>query len=349
MYEEQNQETIFDRMYDALPDGITALEGTFMGNSLQPTASELAEVYLELDGTLKESSAVTAEEYESLKNKGADIGLFPLAAYKAAGYVTFYGDDGTEIEIETAVQTEAELVFYTTKAAVIADGEVAVPVIAEDFGVTYNLPPETIIDMPVMVIGVVSVINHEAIAGGTDEEDMEHFRTRLLDKVRRPSTGGNKYDYENWAREVPGVGFAKCIPRWQGKGTVQVLVCDVGGLPAEPPLCQRVETYIIDIQPIGADVTVSPPLKQTVNILVKIDSLEPLEDVQERIETKIRDYLKGLVFSGTSLSYAQIGRLIFEVPGVRDYADLEINGQTGNIPLPDKAVFVLGGVTVEQL
>ena len=349
MYEQQTQEVIFDRMYDDLPDGITALEGTFMGNALQPTASELSEVYLELDGITKETSAVTAEEYITLKNKGVDIGLFPLDAYKATGHVTFYGDDDTEIEADTAVQTESELVFYTTEDAVITDGEVTVPIVAEDFGQQYNVPAETIIDMPVMVVGVVSVINICAITGGTDEEDIEHFRTRLLDKVRRPSTGGNKYDYENWAREVPGVGYAMCLPRWQGRGTVQVLICDVGGFPAEEPLCQKVQAYIEDIQPIGADLTVAAPTKQNIDIVVKVDTSDSLTEIQEKIETKIRDYLKSMVFNGASLSYAQIGRLIFEVPGVRDYAELELNGTSGNIILQVNAVFVLGGVEIEKL
>ena len=350
MYEEQTQEAIFDRMYDNLPDGITALEGTFMGNALQPAASELAEAYIALEGICQNASAVTAEDYEALKNKGLDIGLHPLDAYKATGTVTFTGDQGSEIEAGTEVQTETGLVFLTLlDAAIDESGEVDIPIEAEDFGVKYNVPPQSIIDLPAMIVGVVSVANHAAMAGGTDEEDMEQFRQRLLDRIRRPSTGGSKYDFENWAREVPGVGFAKCYPRWQGRGTVQVLVCDPDGLPGSESLCQKVHTYIEEKRPIGADVDVSAPNSTEVNISVRISSIDPLAFAAEKIEQKIRDFLKTLVFSGSQLSLAQVGKLIFEVPGVSDYAGLLINGQAESADLPDKSVFVLGGVVVEQL
>ena len=47
---------------------------------------------------------------------------------------------------------------------------------------------------------------------------------RLLDYIRRPPAGGNKYDYVKWAREIDNVASAYCFPLAQGLGTVDVVI-----------------------------------------------------------------------------------------------------------------------------
>jgi len=47
---------------------------------------------------------------------------------------------------------------------------------------------------------------------------------RLLEYIRRPPAGGNKYDYIKWAMAVDNVAAAYCIPLAQGLGTVDVVV-----------------------------------------------------------------------------------------------------------------------------
>lgn len=48
--------------------------------------------------------------------------------------------------------------------------------------------------------------------------------TRLLEHLRRPPAGGNKADYEKWAREIANVAAAYCYPIHQGIGTADVVV-----------------------------------------------------------------------------------------------------------------------------
>lgn len=47
---------------------------------------------------------------------------------------------------------------------------------------------------------------------------------RLLDYIRRPPAGGNKYDYIKWALEIDNVASAYCFPLAQGLGTVDVVI-----------------------------------------------------------------------------------------------------------------------------
>lgn len=57
-------------------------------------------------------------------------------------------------------------------------------------------------------------------SGETDEE----LLARLLEYIRRPPAGGNKYDYQKWALEIDNVANAWCIPLSQGPGTVDVII-----------------------------------------------------------------------------------------------------------------------------
>jgi len=50
------------------------------------------------------------------------------------------------------------------------------------------------------------------------------YLARVLDYIRRPPAGGNKYDYVKWALAVSGVAKAYCIPIGQGLGTVDVII-----------------------------------------------------------------------------------------------------------------------------
>ena len=56
--------------------------------------------------------------------------------------------------------------------------------------------------------------------GETDAE----LLTRLLDYIRRPPAGGNKYDYVKWALAIDSVEKAWCFPLGQGLGTVDVVI-----------------------------------------------------------------------------------------------------------------------------
>ncbi|OPY00364.1 MAG: Baseplate J-like protein [Syntrophorhabdus sp. PtaB.Bin047] len=59
---------------------------------------------------------------------------------------------------------------------------------------------------------------------------------RYLEYIRRPPAGGNKYDYEKWAKAIDNVSAAYCYPLAQGLGTVDVvIVANEGNTGSEVP------------------------------------------------------------------------------------------------------------------
>ena len=96
---------------------------------------------------------------------------------------------------------------------------------------------------------------------------------RLLDHLRRPPAGGNKYDYEKWALEITNVIAAYCIPLGQGVGSVDVvIVADKTATGSDIPtqeLLDEVKSHIEDVRPLTVKYTrVLPPTILTQNVTI---------------------------------------------------------------------------------
>ena len=88
--------------------------------------------------------------------------------------------------------------------------------------------------------------------GETDED----YLARLLEDLRRPPAGGNKYDYVKWAREIANVKAAYSFPLAQGASSVDVVIVadpDLTGseIPAQD-LLDAVSAYIEEVRPVTA-------------------------------------------------------------------------------------------------
>ena len=96
-------------------------------------------------------------------------------------------------------------------------------------------------------------------SGETDDE----LLARLLEIIRHPPAGGNRYDYEQWATAIDDVQSAYCIPLADGIGTVMVVVlADAVSTGSETPsaeLLAEVAAYIEEERPVTAVVSVVSP------------------------------------------------------------------------------------------
>lgn len=199
------------------------------------------------------------------------------------------------------------------------------------------------------VSGITATLG-DIITAGTDEENDDAMRARFYEKVRLPATSGNAYHYQQWALEVPGVGAAKVIPLGDGPGTVTILVVD-SDKAVSPTLPGKVAEYIETVRPIGATVSVLSPDVLEINIAanVQLDGSESLEEVKQVFKTELTDFLKNLTFSGKRVSYAKIGNVLLDVPGVSDFDTFTINGVIGNIAVGDRQVPVVGTISLTEV
>jgi hypothetical protein len=121
---------------------------------------------------------------------------------------------------------------------------------------------------------------------------------RVLEQIRKPPAGGNRYDYRRWAREASAlVASAWCVPCGQGPGTIDlVITADSAQTGSEIPtdeLLAAVRAYIVDICP--GDVkylrVVAPEILAQDVTIVRADATFPAATAQ----ASIANYLSGFI------------------------------------------------------
>ncbi len=126
------------------------------------------------------------------------------------------------------------------------------------------------------------------------DESTAELLARVLDDIRQPPAGGNKYDYVKWALEVDGVGKAYCIPLAQGLGTVDVLILASGANETpDQALIDDVYDHIDDVRPVTAHtmrVLAPDVITQAITMIAigdNIDTAEITADIEAHMNNLI--------------------------------------------------------------
>lgn len=227
-----------------------------------------------------------------------------------------------------------------------------VNIIAVQPGNTGVVGAGAITQMPVTIAGINGCSNAAPTHDGYDAESDDALRERYYIALRTPATSGNKYSYKSWALEVAGVGDAEVFPLGHGENTVDVVIINSDMLPASEQLVTDVQNYIDPdsagkgegAAPMGAHCYVSAATALEIDVTAKLTIAGDQDKVETAVKTSIEAYLAGIAFSGTNVSYAQIGNGILDTEGVLDYENLTVNEGITNIGVPERHVAVLGTV-----
>lgn len=347
---------IHKRMIDNAPSNVNTIEGDLFWSNTRPVADEVARIKnITLVNILKSRFPQTATNPEDLNLCGEEDGISRKQADYAIQKMKFVGSVGTPIPVDRIVCTEAteenkSIEFKLLETVTIAvNGEITVNAQCTEVGIIGNVPLGEIKILAKSLNGIASVSNVEIVQKGVDVEDNETYRQRMLEKNKKPITSGNIYQYEEWAKEVTSVGDAKCFPLWNGRGTVKVVIVDSSMRGATAQLIQDVYDYIDSVRPVlSGTLTVVSATEKAVNIScnVTLAAGYTIEMVQESFNNLSKEYLKEISFKSSYLSIAKTGNILLSTPGILDYSDLTINNSTGNLPLSDEEIPVLGTVTI---
>lgn len=341
------QEEILSRLLSEISTEYDKTVGSFFYDVEKPVSSELETVYGKVEDILKNGFAKTAEG-EYLDNKVLEQGLTRKPATASTVTVKITGTPNSSVSVGDKVASDTLVFTVIENAALDENGTASVLASCDTLGKIGNIPIGAINKFPVTLPGLVTVTNEVAATGGFDAETDDELRERYFEKVSLPATSGSKYHYIGWAKEVNGVGDAKCIPLWNGNGTVKVIIINKDKGVASAELIAEVATHIEENRPIGASVTVESATPLTINISVSLVLASGVteETAVERITKSVTAFLQNKAFSSSYISFAQIGGCILNCDGITDYTDLTLNGGTENIDVSETAVPVLGVITI---
>lgn len=331
-------EELLQAMLERVPNDVDKREGSIIYDALAPCAYFLAQQNFQLDNFINLVFPDTAVG-EYLDRAAEGYNIYRKPATKAVRKVTTSGpvEIGTRWGINNLTYILIEKIDETEYRAE-----------CETAGVIGNQYQGEL--QPIsMVSGILAVLG-DILNPGTDTETDEALRERLYAKVRFPATSGNAYHYQQWAQEVPGTGAAKVFPLDNGPGTVTVLVVDNEKEISES-LPAVVADHIESVRPIGATVTVKSPEEARISITAKIllNGSMTLEDVQLSYKKAVKKFLKETVFTTYRVSYAKLGSLLLDTPGVEDFEGFLLNGGTGNVTIGEKQIPVEGEIHLTEV
>lgn len=196
-------------------------------------AAGLYGLYQYLDWQFRQIFPDTADE-ENLLRRGVERGVPRKQAQQAVGVLLLTGSDGAPVNV--GVRWVLNGVLYEATEGVNISGATAVQVRAVDAGAAGNLAAglQLTAVSPILGVNSVATVGAAGITGGTDLEDLDVYRERVLERYRVLPHGGNADDYLTWAKAQPGVTRAWCKRNWVGPGTVGVFVVNDAADPIAP-------------------------------------------------------------------------------------------------------------------
>ncbi|MDN9632430.1 baseplate J/gp47 family protein [Clostridioides difficile] len=337
MYSSQTYDVVKNRTLSNIDLNIYKGEGSFLSDMVSPVNSELAKFYIELSYLHKK--AFIEDNFDDFLDKRVnEFGVYRKLGTEAIGEVIFEGKTGTIIPNGTIISYN-ELLFV-----VIKDIEISLeieqnisPVQALEIGVRYNIPASTEFKLQDEIAGVTRIYNNLDFKGGTEIETDEELKERFYKIQKNQATSGNKAHYEAWALEVEGVYNAKIYPRWNGPGTIKVLIFGENNQAVDTEVIERCKEHIEEEMPIGPALTVLTPTILDINISasIKLEAGYTLDFVKESFLESINNYLINV---NKEIIYTKVSAILASVEGLHDFSNLLLNSKAENITFEEDKV-----------
>lgn len=324
MSNEYTQADILTRLLNDLPESWDKSVGQFPHDIMTAVSYEFEKKYLNSKYEFERGliSKATGADLDILLN---DFGFYRKGATRAAGKVTFTGKPGADINYGDLVASNSATYTVTESGIIGESGTAEFKIECTIAGNIGNSVIDTIHIIPIGLRDIYSVNNDELITGGSSVETDDEFRGRFTEYYSNPAASGNQAEYEKWAKEVDGVGYAKCIPIWNGGGTVKVVFSDKNNKPASDDLIQTVYNHIVELKPVCAQLTVATV--NAVNVTLKITDLEvdasfSRDKVKQDIAEYADEYFSTLSLEGDTIAYFKVVRYVMQTSGLMSCGDI---------------------------
>jgi uncharacterized phage protein gp47/JayE len=235
------------------------------------------------------------------------------------------------------VNTQTGVIYVLTDTTAVTVGTEVVEIKATTPGEIGSLQVAQEIDFVSPLGFVEDTVEVDAeTTPGSDQEDLEDYRARVIDAYQKQPQGGALADYEQWAEETPDVINAYPYPGTLPSEVDVYIEVDnqTDGIPTAPQLAAALQ-YITydpitgrqDRKPVTADVTTLAITRTAFD--VEITGLSPdTSEIRSAIQTALENYFIGREPYILGLSIERLDKItISSVTSIADNA-AAANGAT---------------------
>lgn len=318
-------EEIYEELLDAYSQrcGFRPEESCDLSVRLYAAAAQVQALEIQGEWTLAQSFPQTAQG-EYLDYHADTRGLSRLEGTKATGVLRFSVGSPAAMALTipagTVCMTEEGTAFQTAEDVILQVGVVEADAEAEavEPGRGGNAASGTITVMTACPVGVTACINPAPFSGGSDGENDESLRERILKSYHRLPNGANASWYEQTAMSHEGVAEAQAVGRARGIGTVDVYISAENGAPEES-LLEAVRADLQKRREIAVDVQVLAPVEGAANVAAAVAAEDgySFEEVRIRVEQALAAFFNGRLL-GKGVRVAELNSLIFQLEGVQN-------------------------------
>lgn len=285
----------------------------------------------------------TAEE-DMLLRHGAGRGVTRKAATRATGQITVTGTTGAVIGAQVRLSSADDLLYETVNGGVLVAGTAKLDVIAVDAGLLGDKVTGVELQFVSPVVGVNSaaLVAAGGLTGGTDTEDLEDYRARVVERYRLVPHGGNADDYVVWAKAQPGVTRAWCKRNWVGPGTVGVFVVNDAANPITPAAQELavIKAGVEAQRPVTAELLVLAPTLKPVPYVLQITPDTP------RVRAAVQEALLALHERESDLGATLLRTHIAEaISGAAGEVDHKLVTPAADVVPAAAELLTFGGIT----
>ncbi len=306
--------------------GFDADHASDIGIRLRVLAAEAASLYESL-AELRAQIFPQTSSGEYLELHAQSRAITRKAAIPAIGSLTFsretpaYSDIFIPAGVLCSTKSEPQVQFVTSEdATLVADAtEVTVAAVAVDAGTIGNVAAFAVTVMISPAVGITNVKNSEPFFGGTDQENDDALRGRLIAAYQNISNGTNSAFYYDLAMSNEGVFSANILPRRRGRGTVDVVITSHSDI-LEDEIVDAIQSDLDVRKEINVDVKVSAAVRDYLAVSVEIAIKDGYNFalVSQKANEIIQNTINELGV-GTPLLLASIGSKLLQVDGLYNY------------------------------
>lgn len=284
----QNRQTIIQEIENQT--GITVHDDSDAAIRADGTASAVDGLYSYQSYIQKQLFIATADE-PFLYLHAAELDLPRLGGTQASGTVSTISNANLTIPAGSKV-TDGKSHYWSTNNDVqlIKNTQTTINVTASEVGLSWNYEGSLYWINPLAGLnGTVQAF----IGGGSDQEELEDWRARLLERKQLGKDRDRNTDLISKLKEITGIKHVYIYPKRRGLGSLDAAITAVGNPPTLPTqtLIKTAQDFLDAEEAFWGDLRIYAPTEQFLNVSAVVSGSS--SDLSS-VETTIRDYFAEL-------------------------------------------------------